>query len=87
MNNGRKVTGGKYHALRKTKLFERSGQTRIVAIGETKRKILKVTGGNNKPILLMEKYVNVVNDGKSQRAEITNVEETPRIDSLPDKIF
>ncbi|MDP3881433.1 MAG: 30S ribosomal protein S8e [Nanoarchaeota archaeon] len=78
MNKGRKISGGKYHSFRKTKLFERSGQVREAVLGDTKRKALRVTGGNIKTILLREDYANIVNKGKSQRAEIINVEETPQ---------
>ncbi|KKP29566.1 MAG: 30S ribosomal protein S8e [Parcubacteria group bacterium GW2011_GWA2_31_28] len=78
MNKGRKISGGKYHSFRKTKLFERPGQDRATTLGETKRKPLRVRGGNIKPILLRAEYANVVVKGKAQKAEIVNVEETPQ---------
>lgn len=76
MNKGRKITGGKYHAFRKTKLFERAGENRIVTLGDTKRKNIRVQGGNQKAVLLKADRVNVVTKGKAAEAEIINVEET-----------
>ena len=38
MNNGRKITGGKYVAERKMKKFERPGQGVLIKLGATKRK-------------------------------------------------
>ncbi len=78
MNNGRKISGAKYHSLRKTKKFERRGQQRIVALGETKRKSMRVTGGNQKMVLIRINEVNVLVGGKVKKAEIVNVEETPQ---------
>lgn len=78
MNHGRKITGGKYHSLRKMKLFERPKQERIVVLGETKRKMLRTRGGNTKTILLKTNIMNLNIKGKVQKAEIKNVEETPQ---------
>lgn len=77
MNSGRKISGGRYHANRKKKLFERSGQERHVVIGTTKRKNLRVQGGNTKSIMLKANVVNVSVHGKIKKAEIKNVEATP----------
>ena len=77
MNKGRKITGGKYHPNRKKKFYEKQNQERIVLLGETKRKSLRVKGGNTKTILLKTNTANVFVDGKMQRAEIKNVLETP----------
>ncbi len=78
MNYGRKVTGGKYHIFRKTRKFERSGQEKHVILGETKRKTIRVVGGNIKTINLKSNIANVVDGGKAKKAEIINVEETPQ---------
>src|SRR3990167_742668 len=77
MNHGRKITGGKYMKSRKKKLYERPGQKRNVKLGEDKRKGKRVRGGNLKMLLLKAKSVNVQTDGKSKKAEIKNVLETP----------
>ena len=78
MNLGRKITGGKYHRLRKKKLFETMSQERIVILGETKRKKIQVQGKNVKTFLLKTNIANVLAKGKVQKAEIKNVIETPQ---------
>ncbi len=78
MNTGRKITGGKYHARRKKRSHERQGQERIVVLGETKRKQLKVRGGSIKTTLLKANIANVRVGNKTFKAEIKNVEETPQ---------
>ncbi len=78
MNKGRKISGGKYHANRKKKLFEKRNQTRFVTLGETKRKSLRVKGGNTKAILLKSNEVNLMVNGKAKKTQIVNVKETPQ---------
>ncbi len=80
MNQGRKISGGKYHALRKKKKFERLRQDRAVILRETKRKILRVKGGNIKAILLSSDEANVYNSKtkKTVKIKIKNVAETPQ---------
>jgi small subunit ribosomal protein S8e len=78
MNNGRKISGGKYHSLRKSKLYEKQSQERSVTLGETKRKTLKVKGGNFKVILLKSNIANVLDGKKVKSANIINVVETPQ---------
>ena len=78
MNKGRKITGGKYHARRKKRFHERGIQERIVVLGETRKKQLRVRGGNTKMVLLKANSVNVLVDGKVEKAEIKNVLETPQ---------
>ncbi|MBU0760321.1 MAG: 30S ribosomal protein S8e [Nanoarchaeota archaeon] len=79
MNKGRKATGGKYHKLRKKKFYEKQSQERIVTLKKTKRKTLRVKGGNKKTILLNADTANVLDTEtkKTQKAEIKNVLETP----------
>ena len=78
MNNGRKITGGKYHARRKRRFHERQNQDRIVVLGETKRKQSRVKGGNMKVTMLKANVANVKVGNKTVKAEIKNVEETPQ---------
>lgn len=78
MNRGRKITGGKYHKLRKKKLYELRGRERSVVLGETKKKTIRTMGGAKKTILLRANTVNIIADGKAKKAEIENVEETPQ---------
>ncbi len=77
MNKGKKISGGKYIKNRKKKLYERRGQVKEVKLGEEKRKISRVKGGNRKIFLLKSKFVNVIKDGKMKKVEIKNILETP----------
>jgi len=77
MKLGRKITGGKYIKRRKTKSFERTGQKRIVKLGDEKSKTVRTMGGNHKTYLLKAKMINVDNGKKKEKVEITNVLETP----------
>jgi small subunit ribosomal protein S8e len=77
MKTGKKITGGKYLKRRKKRLHERSGQKVPLRLGEEKRKVKKVRGGNVKVSLLRVKIVNVLSDGKTKKTEIKNVLETP----------
>lgn len=78
MNHGRKNTGGKYHANRKKKKFERSSQESIVTLGETKAKKIRGMGGNKRTILLKADSVNLLVKGKVVKTAIKNVLETPQ---------
>ena len=79
MNLGRKITGGKYHARRKKRLHQKISQERKVILGEEKRKSSRVRGGNIKISLLNSNMANIVTkSGKVEKAEITNVLETPQ---------
>jgi small subunit ribosomal protein S8e len=77
MKTGRKKTGGKYHASRKKRQYEKPGQRRITKLGEEKRKSKTTRGGNRKVYLLKAKFINIYENGKSAKAEIKNVLETP----------
>jgi len=77
MNKGRKKSGGRYTAARKKKKYELPKTQRVVKIRETKKKIMKVRGGNIKPVLLACEDVNVIDaKGKANKVKIKNVLET-----------
>lgn len=77
MDLGKKITGGRYHAARKKKKFELPGTPRIVKLRSRKLKILRVTGGSKKDVLLSTDVANIIDKkGKSKKAKITNVVET-----------
>ena len=78
MNNGRKMSGGKYHSSRKKKLYEKPTQVGSAVLGKTSLKTFKVMGGSNKTVVLRTNIANVVSNGKAKKAEIINVEETPQ---------
>lgn len=77
MRKGRKTTGGRYKKGKKKKLYEMPGKKRTVKLGDEKRKIIRVRGGNKKSFLLRIRYVNVKANDKNQKLEIKNVIETP----------
>lgn len=77
MNQGKKISGGKYLANKKKRLYERKGQERIVKLGEEKRKSKRTKGGNKKIFLLKAQYVNIQNLPKQKKVAIKNVIETP----------
>jgi len=79
MSAGRKITGGKYHMLRKKRLHELDRQTRKVKLGKEKRKFLKGKGGSKKSVLLFSSIANVLDKKtrKTKKAKIKNVLETP----------
>ena len=79
MRTGRKITGGKYHKLRKKRLHELDRQARIVKLGKDKAKRLRVRGGNRKIILLSSEFANLYSKKtqKCKKVKIKNVLETP----------
>ena len=78
MNKGRKITGGKYHKIRKKRLHERDSQATQTSIGEIKRKTIRTSGDNRKTITLTANKANIIIQGKSQKADIKTVKETPQ---------
>ena len=77
MHKGRKISGGKYTKRRKKRLHELPGQRRIVNLGKEKRKNKRIRGGNLKNSLGGTDSINVFIKGKSKKAKIKNVLETP----------
>jgi len=78
MDYGIKVTGGKYHKLRKRKHYETQNQEREATIGSMKRKQLRGRGGIIKTIILKADKANVQTGKRIQVATIINVEKTPQ---------
>ncbi len=76
---GRKITGGKYKKGSKKKKHQLGHQARIVKLKETKKKILRVRGGNKKIVLLTSNTINLFDkkSKKSKNVKILNVLETP----------
>jgi small subunit ribosomal protein S8e len=77
MKMGRKISGGKYKAGRKTKAYEKSGQKRIVRLGEKKTKLMRGRGGRTKLVSLSQQEINVIKNGKAKKVKIKTVVETP----------
>ena len=78
MNQGKKLTGGKYHSSRKKKLYEKQNQRKHPSLGKTSLKTVRVKGGNTKTFVLKTNIANIIVDGKAKKADIINVEETPQ---------
>jgi len=78
MKLGKKISGGKYVKRRKTKSYERTGQKKIVKLGDEKRRSTRVMGGNKKTFMLKAKSINIMGKNKkTQKVQIKNVIETP----------
>lgn len=76
----RKITGGKYKKSRKTKKFERDGATKMIPLGKTKVKQVRVMGGNIKHILLRTDKVNLM-DNKTGKAKVVKIKSIDKIPS------
>ena len=77
MDLGRKITGGRYHAYRKSKKHELPGIPRQVVLKARKTKILAMRGGGIRRVLLACDIANILDKkGKSKKAKIKNVLET-----------
>ena len=77
MNQGKKISGGRYVASRKKKKFELRGQEKVTKLGSEKRKTERVRGGNIKVSILKAKFANVITKKGTKKIEIKNVLETP----------
>ena len=78
MKHGRKISGGKYHQQRKSRLYEAEGNEREVILGEPRAKKIKTMGGHKKTVLLKTNLANIIVNGKAKKAEIKNIVETPQ---------
>lgn len=78
MNSGRKISGGKYHANRKSRLYERKTQERHVVLGEIKTKQVRRRSGAKIATLLRANLANVSDGKKITQSSIKNVLETPQ---------
>jgi small subunit ribosomal protein S8e len=77
MRLGKKITGGKYHANRKSQKHELPGIPRIVKLRAKKTKVIRGRGGNKKLVLLSSDIANVTDfKGKTKKSKIINVMET-----------
>ena len=77
MKTGRKITGGRYHPLRKKKKYERSRNARLVKLGNIQKKQLRIRSGDRKTVLLSCDVANVQVGKKCKKIKIKNVLETP----------
>jgi len=76
---GRKISGGLYKREKKKRKDTLGHAPRVVKLGVTKRKNLRVRGGNEKIVLLKSNEINLI-DKKTKKAtkvKIVTVTETP----------
>ncbi len=73
----RKTTGGRRRYSRKKRKFEISPDFEFPVIGDEKRKIKRVRGGNHKIRVVGERYANISTSEGVERVEIKNVSENP----------
>lgn len=71
----RSATGARYKDHRKKKQHEKGNNPVLTRIGELKRRVLRVIGGNTKSKQLLAEVVNVVDpkSGKAVKAKLKNV--------------
>jgi small subunit ribosomal protein S8e len=74
---GRKITGGKYHKLRKKKKYEKRGHDRVVRLADRKIKKIRGRGGQLRTVSLAQNTINILKNGKGKVVKIKNVVETP----------
>lgn len=76
---GRKISGGLYKREKKKPKHSLGHAARVVKLGETKQKKLKIRGGNEKIVLLKSDSINIIDKKthKATKAKIINVTETP----------
>ncbi len=79
MRKGKKASGGRYRKTRKKKKIERTRNPHATKLEKTKRKQLRIIGGNKKTITLTSDTINIINPKtkKSKKTKIKNVIETP----------
>ncbi len=75
----KKPSGGRKRAYRRKRKFERGSFPTETALGETKRKIVRIKGGNLKIKVLSDKYACVTNpkSRKTEKVEIIRVVRNP----------
>lgn len=73
----RKKTGGKRHKSRGRRAYEKDGYPLEPVVGEPRRKIFRVRGGNIRVGILSDQFANVVvSGGKVVRSKIIRVKES-----------
>ncbi len=77
MKTGRKMSGGRYHPRSKSRKYNLIRVPRIVKLRATKRKNIRIRGGEEKTVLLSCDHANVIgSNGKTKVVKIKTVVET-----------
>jgi len=75
----KKLSGGRKRRYRKKRKFEKGSFPAETILGETKRKVKRMKGGNIKVKVLRDKYACVTDpkSGKTEKVEIVRVLKNP----------
>lgn len=75
----KKITGGRYIAARKKRLYESGRAPTHTKVGKTRRTIIRTKGGGQKVRILAAEYANVLDPktNKYEKSKIKTVLETP----------
>jgi len=75
----RKVTGGRRHAYRGKRAYEKGRASSETKLGENRRSVKRVVGGGKKVVLFGIKYANVTDPSthKTERSEILDIARNP----------
>ena len=76
----KKISGGKYHPLRKKKLYEKHNPPRMTSLGQEKKKDLKMKGGKTKRITLSADKAFVL-DRKTMKGKLVGIKSVLQIPS------
>ena len=73
----RSVSGGRYKAYRKKRIYETARSPTSTKIGKRQTKVKKIKGGKSKILLLNSESVNLRSKNKNLKAKIITVKESP----------
>ena len=73
----RSISGGRYKAYRKKRIYETGSSPTSTKIGKTQTKVKKMKGGKSKISLLHAESVNLKVKNKNLKAKIITVKESP----------
>lgn len=75
----RTATGSRYKDFRKKKSYETGRAATLTKVGEVKRKVIRVLGGNNKVVNIQNDVANVIDRKKNKalKAKILSVKSNP----------
>jgi len=68
----KKISGGKYHPSRKSKLYEHHNPARLTLLGKENKQTLKTKGGKQKTVLLSTDKAYVL-DKKTNKGKIVKI--------------
>jgi len=76
----KKISGGKYHPMKKKKLYERHNPSRLTTLGKEKIKALKTKGGEQKLVLLSTDKAHIL-DQKTKKWKMVKIKAVLQIPS------